>query len=205
MTISEVDVYNLALTNAKSKAFVQSLTENSLERKYCTANFIPSVAATLEQADWKFASKSAALQLLAKAGDDNDDAPPPPWQFAYKYPNDCAQFREILRDSDDEELVPYDVQINFSENGKRILTDKPLAWGRYTVLTYSVGLFSPLFVDALAWRLAMRIAPPLIGENAPLRFLTQMYVTSLATAETSNKNQAMKRANQTPSLISSRN
>jgi hypothetical protein len=197
VSISEVDIYNLALTNAKSKAFVQLPTENSLERKYCTANFKPSVAATLEQADWKFASKSARLQLT-------DDVPPSPWLYAYKYPNDCAQFREILRDSDDEELVPYDVQIDEAETGKRILSDKPLAWGRYTVLTYNVNLFSPLFIDAVAWRLAMRIAPPLIGENAPLRFLTQMYTVALSVAETSNKNQSVKRANQTPSLITAR-
>lgn len=205
MSLSEVDIYNLALTNAKAKAFVQLLTEDSLERKYCTANFKPSVAAALEEHDWKFASKTVKLQLIAQAGSSDADAPPPPWQFAYKYPNDCAQFREIVRDSDDEPIVAYDIQMNAAGTGKRILCDKPLALGRYTALTYNVGLFSALFGDAVGWRLAMRIAPPLIGENAPLRYLTQMYTSSLALAATSDANQFAKRDNQTPTLITARN
>lgn len=204
MSFSEVDIYNLALTNAKSKAFVQSLTEDSLERKYCTANFKPSVAAALEQADWKFASKTVSLQLMAEANDGSAEAPPKPWQFAYKFPNDCAQFREILRDSDDEDIVPYDIQMDAAGTGLRILTDKPLATGRYTALTYNVNLFSALFIDAVGWRLAMRVAPPLIGENAPLRYLTQMYSNALSIAATSNANQSAKRKEQTPELITQR-
>lgn len=205
MSFSEVDIYNLALTNAKSKAFVQSLTEDSLERKYCTANFKPSVAAALEQADWKFASKTVSLQLVAESGDGTAEAPPKPWQFSYKFPNDCAQFREILRDSDDEDIVAFDIQMDAAGTGLRILTDKPLAMGRYTALTYNVNLFSALFIDAVGWRLAMRVAPPLIGENAPLRYLTQMYSNALSIAATSNANQAAKRKEQTPELITGRN
>ena len=146
---SQVEIFNMALTNLSAKAFVQTLTEDSLERKYCSANYAAAVEAVLEEHDWKFASGFKTLSL-------SGDATVKPWLYRYDFPSDCIKMREIVKDSDDDDEIPFDEVLDEAKTGKNILTDQDKAVGRYTVRVTNANLFSPLFAEAVAWKLAAR-------------------------------------------------
>ena len=107
---SKVDIYNIALGNIAAKSFVQSLTENSVERKTCDSQFDNALETILEDHDWGFASDDDDLVLLKES---SDDVPPTkPWLYEYVYPSEAVAIREIVRDTDNEKEVPFKIGIN---------------------------------------------------------------------------------------------
>ncbi len=199
---SKVDIFNLALSSISAKAFVQSLNEDSNERKYCSANFDTALEVVLEDHDWKFAS---AYDDLAQLKESSDDVPPPkPWIYEYAYPSEAVVVREIVRDSDNEKEVPFDPALNDEGTGKVIHTDKQSAKARYTKRITNTTLLSPRAVEAVGWKLATMIAIPLTGNLKLKQEAEQSYLNAIAAAKASNFNEGVNRDAPDPSLITAR-
>ncbi len=199
---STVDIFNLALTNIAAKAFVNLPTENSNEAKYCSANFQPAFDALLEDHDWGFASDDDDLAQLKES---SDDVPPTvPWIYEYAYPSEAVKVREIIRDNDNEKVVPFKIALNDEGTGKVILTDKQSAKARWTRRITNTTLLSPKAAIALGWKLATMIVIPLT-HNLKLKQAAELsYLVALSDAKVADFNEGENRKAPDPESIQAR-
>jgi hypothetical protein len=196
-----VQVFNLALSNISAKAFVNSPTENSNERKFCSANIDNAIDVVLSDHDWGFASSSEALALLKES----TDAIPPrtPWIYEYMYPSTALVAREILRGSDNEKEVPFELALN-NDGVKVLLCDKQSASLRFTKRLSNPALFSPKAIEVLGWKLATMIAISLTKNLKLKQNAEQEYSRSLARAQILDFNEGVNRVAPTPTSIQAR-
>ncbi|MGH9811529.1 MAG: hypothetical protein ACRD4T_00185 [Candidatus Acidiferrales bacterium] len=146
-------ICNVALLRAGSKAFIASLTEASIESQICAKLYDMARDAVLAERPWRFATKTETLALTPLVH--------PLWAFVYDAPSDCIPdgSRHIMgatRNPGRNEQIPLATQ-DAPTYGLVLLTNQENAVLIYTARVEEVK-FSPLFVDALAWKLAPDIA-----------------------------------------------
>jgi hypothetical protein len=203
MSTSQVGVYNLALSNIVAENFVQSLEEDSVERITCDANFQPSLDEVLGDHDWGFASK---YELLAVIKSSTDTVPPPlPWIFEYEYPANCVHVREIAKDADNEDEVPFSIGLNDENTGRVIYSDKAQARARFTRSITNTEILSPKAIIALGWKLATRIVTPLVGNLELKETAENEYRNSINQAKRFDFDEGVNRKPKDPESITSRN
>lgn len=154
---SVVSICNLALSNV-GKENINSLTDAGAEARACN-QFYEHVRDTLLQGyPWRFAGRTVSMAELAT----NDRLGQ--WGYAYARPSDCLKVRWVrpLYSEDDpaltrqEELsIPYEVEAG------SIYCNLSPAFLRYTSRITDPSQFSPMFIEALSWQLAVRLAMPL--------------------------------------------
>jgi hypothetical protein len=158
---SVVSICNLALSNI-GKVNITALTDPSAEARACNQFYEHTRDTLLEAYPWSFAGKTAAMAAIT-----NDK--PGAWRFAYSKPTDCRKVRWVrpnytapapgeLRLTDDER---QELNHPYALEGETIYCDLSPALLRYTFRLTDPTKFSTLFVDALAWHLAVRLAMPL--------------------------------------------
>lgn len=152
MASSEVEICNRAL-DAIGAPTITALTEGTRQAGICNRYFPQLRDDVLAAHPWNFAIKRAVLPALETA---------PAWGFDYAYqiPTDCLRVVEV--EGEDAIVPPSAWQV---ESGS-IVTDMtaPL-YIRYISRVTETGLFAPLFVSALAARIAAEIAQPLTGSS----------------------------------------
>jgi hypothetical protein len=160
---SVVEICNRALSNIGNSRSINSLNEASKEAGECSLHFDACRDSVLADFDWNFATKRVAL---ADTG-----APPPDWNFAYRYPTDCVRITEIMvpgvRNPTAAQRISYEVGADAGGTGKLIYTDQEDAWLKYVGRVTDVNMYDAIFAEALAWRLAAAINMALTG-NADL-------------------------------------
>lgn len=154
---SKLDIWNLALGNLGVLVEVANVNEDSAEARACRRFYDVMIAELQRDFCWPFLTKLAALQLVSQN-------PTTEWQYAYQYPNDCADARRIpsgIRNDNRQSRVPY--KIYNSATGKLIYCDIPSASLEYTLKIESVARFDPDFVIAAGYRLSAYIAASVTG------------------------------------------
>lgn len=149
---SDVQICNMALMEIGHQKLIQSLEEQSVPANYCKTLYIPTRDALLESYHWGFAKKTQTLALL-------DETPAPGWTYAYSYPSNCLLPRRIQTANIWDDPIPFEMQY---DGEKRVIycnTASPVL--EYTVKLTDPGLFSPLFIKALALELASLMVVPL--------------------------------------------
>lgn len=153
---SVVSICNLALSNI-GKDNINALTDAGAEARACSQFYEHTRDVLLQAYPWRFAGVTVSLAQVA-----NDK--PGQWGYAYQRPTDCLKVRWVRPEYDladlpmtrQEELAhPHEAE------GQRIYANLSPAFLRYTSRLTDPSRFSPLFVDALAWHLAVRLAMPL--------------------------------------------
>ncbi|MGZ2448291.1 hypothetical protein ACVIRO_001045 [Rhizobium ruizarguesonis] len=158
---SVVSICNLSLSNV-GKDNISDLKEASAEARACNQWYAHTRDVLLQSYAWKAAGKTASL---AETTNDKPGA----WKFAYALPSDCLKVRWIRPNysanlGDDlqslgalgrEDQHPYEI-----EGGTLYCNLSPCLL-RYTFRLTDPTKFSPLFIDALSWHLAVRLAMPL--------------------------------------------
>lgn len=151
---SIVAICNLALSNI-GKDNINALNEATAEARACN-QFYEHVRDTLLQAyPWRFATGLVSLAAIA-----NDK--PEEWQYAYARPTDCLKVRSIgptrkdaLFNDSSVKFLPYDVA------SEVIYCDASPAYLNYTKRLTDPAKYPVLFIEALAWHLAVRLSMPL--------------------------------------------
>jgi hypothetical protein len=137
--------------------------------------------ATLRDFPWSFANKRVKLGLISVnvgescQGQTGGPAPwpfqngpypvfstTPRWRYTYAIPSDCLHFIKILSDRMNDtrqSRVPY--ELGYGEASEVLHTNREHAQGEYTVDVDQVARFSPDFILAFSFRLAMYGAPQL--------------------------------------------
>ena len=153
---SVVSICNLALSNI-GKDNINALTDAGAEARACSQFYDHTRDTLLQGYPWRFAGKT---QAMAQIGNDK----PGKWAFAYSRPNDCLKVRWVRPQYEEGagRLLPQD-EAGFSHEveGRVIYTDLPTAFLHYTSRLTDPSTFPPLFVDALSWHLAVRLAMPM--------------------------------------------
>ncbi|CAA2140449.1 hypothetical protein [Hyphomicrobium sp. ghe19] len=154
---SVVSICNLALSNI-GKQNIQSLDEPGAEPRACKQFYEHSRDTLLQVYPWRFAGKTESLAEVA-----NDK--PGRWARAYKRPVDCLKIRWVRPEYSVRDPGPQTLQEELAyphdAEGTTIYCDLSPAFLRYTAKLADPTRFSPMFIEALSWQLATRIAMPL--------------------------------------------
>ena len=182
---SDIEICNIALSRVAQTQPNVSFTERSKAAELCSVFYAPMRELVLAEFPWPFAE---SIVNLADIG-----SPAPGWAFRYRYPADCLKVREIIepgqrRPRSADMQIPF--SIGFDSGGRVIHTDQPEAGVRFTFRVQDPTFFDPLFVDALAWRLAMELALPLSSKAELQTFAAQQYQIALTNAEASAFNES---------------
>lgn len=229
---TEVDICNIALSRLGDRATVTSLSppDGSVQSQHC-ARFLPLARdSLLEQHDWGFATKRVSLALLSVT-------PPSGWAYAYAPPGDVVNYLSVIAvDAEDDfsvslppegssgvitdtsgnwvpvnslgYYVPQLYEVEVLADGTPVLyTNQPNAVLRYSSLVTDSTQFSPLFTDALSWRLAADLAGPLLKGDAGAKagqMCLKMADALLQRAKLSDANQRLIQPAQNVSWMSGR-
>jgi hypothetical protein len=163
---SEVAICNMALTELGRGGQITSLDENNEAARACKLRYPYARDAVLRSYDWNFAAKRAELPA-------NATAPAFEYANAFDLPADCLLVREVFEGNAEKWVV----------EGRQILTDMgaPI-FIKYTSLITDTAKFDPLFVEALAARLAADICVRLSESVQRAQVLGQVYQAKLIEA-----------------------
>lgn len=148
---SSVEICNQALTKLGAQRIVDLLDDTKAARAL-NAIFDIKRDAELAAHPWTFAITRVAIPA-------SSTAPAYGWPRAFPLPTDCLRLVEV---GEDYTFYQGTDGAGFQVEGSSVLTDavSPLRI-RYVKRITNTGLFSPLFVEALACRLAAEVAEEL--------------------------------------------
>lgn len=216
-----VDICNLALSYLGDSATVASIDppEGSAQAQHCARFYPMALKLLLEAHQWNFITKRAYLAVV-------QDCYFNQWRFAYALPSDTTDVISVLPKYmyadlsrawdyfdgyewplDFETDAFRDFQIETFNGQQVILSNACDAIARYCVSTVQPGMFSALFTDALAWKLASMLAGPILkgeeGATESKRCLA-MHAGVLAQAMGQDANQRHGNKQPVPSSIKAR-
>lgn len=190
-----VNICNMALSLAGVTKRINSLDEPSVEAQQCKLYINISRDGLLQEHHWRFATKHAPLALSDEAH--------PHWQYVYTYPTDCIRLIRVFCEDDlggqewlhtaykNTALRPRTFELYSTKSGRVILCNIEKAYGEYVSGAIDPMQYPPLFVEALAYRLAMELVVPLAAGNFGNRDkLAQYYMRALGKAIEADANEA---------------
>jgi hypothetical protein len=162
MITSTTDICNLALGHL-GEAPITSLDEDSRAARACALHFVPARDAVLRSHRWNFAETRVALSRLAE---------PPPFGWAHQFPLpvDCSRVLEV-NGSEEGDWLSNEYRIE----GRVILTNVGEVNLVYTRLEEDVSAYDPLFIEALALKLAALLSEPIRGTTSKTGDLMSQY------------------------------
>lgn len=156
---SVVFICNLALSNL-AKPSIQALTDAGADAVACSQYYDHVRDVLLQSYPWRFAEKTQVLAEITNVKENR-------WQYAYQRPSDCLKIRRL----NDEALADYlpgsgdglIVLGGFAHQveGDTIYGDVSPAYLTYTQRRIDPARYPPMFIEALGWQLAVRLAMPL--------------------------------------------
>lgn len=181
MAISQVGLCNLALSYLGLSS-IASMTEASAEAVQCNMHYETARDFALRDYPWNFATKRVALAESATV------TPPDEWGYAYILPSDCLWARKIVVGT---AMPPAEFVLETVGNGKVLYTNQQDAVLQYTARVSETTLFDPMFVEALAWKLAALICMPLTRDKSIMQMAMNMYVNTIAQAQRADANEGL--------------
>ena len=211
-TQSAVSISNMALGHiGRSTLPITSFTQQNVEARTCALWYDIARQEVLEFYDWSFCRARVTLNL-------HSDPPPIEWAYRYAMPANMLAFRGFwnplanatlggLTSSADgstlfasqgfwngyygdlSNAVPYLLELSLDGNEVTILCNVPGAIGVFTADQTSVQIFSPGFINTLAWTLASKIAYPITGKMNVQETCEKAASSAFHTAAGSDANQ----------------
>jgi hypothetical protein len=148
MSISEVDICNMALAKV-GHSRINDLTDQNTAARQCNEAYPIIRDQLLEDHPWNFAEKRYTCPLL-------DVTPPFEYSYYYGLPADVARVLYLYNTADAFRV----------EEGARLATNTAPCNILYTALVTDTNQFSPLFIEALYYKLAAHLAPVLSDNKA---------------------------------------
>lgn len=198
---SIVSICNLALSNI-GKDEINASGDTGAEARACRQFFDHTRDLMLQSYVWSFAGKTASLAEVT-----NDK--PGAWAYAYRRPTDCLKVRYVR-----QEYAAIDRAIEGAKldsfgiaheiEGDTIYCDISPAFLRYTYRLTDPTKFSPLFVEALAWHLAVRLAMPLTRDPKIRQECFNIANGSQAQAQMADANETRETSDTDSDLVKAR-
>lgn len=132
---------------------------------------------------WNFLSTTVTLADLG--------SPPTGWSYRYAYPTNCLRAIEIVRTNRTDSKIDFEVRYD-GASGRVILTDESTAELKFTQLITDPNVYDDMFIDALSWALAFRLAGPLTGNDTKKQQALTVYQNLMNTAEAQDSGEGME-------------
>ncbi|MBP2652629.1 MAG: hypothetical protein H6Q73_198 [Firmicutes bacterium] len=149
---SVVEICNLALAKI-GQGTINTLSEASPQAEACSLVYEPTRDALLRQYPWNFATKSAFLGQVSVTIPEADV-----WLYIYQYPTNALHVRKVFNKGNIAPEIPNDYEIISTGNSKYVCCNIDQAIARYTLRVTDTTVFDPLFVQALACKIATELA-----------------------------------------------
>lgn len=166
-------IWNMALGRVSENITVDDISETSALAAACRRFYDNARDATLAEFPWGFAKRVGALTAIS-------DPPSTGWTYLYAYPTQAIAVHSVgLLQRQAASVYPDDYfnartvyqpyvapnpweQLGYTTSGGADVTcigsDVEDAYARWTRRVTDESKFPPLFVDALAWRLALDVS-----------------------------------------------
>lgn len=201
------DVWNQALARIGHTKFIGSTTDTSTEAVLCNLHYTNTVKRCLEDWLWPFARKQVALA-------EPDGVTRNGWEHVYSLPTDCVTPIALLpEDTKFADLavgdrIPFEIMSDDDGEGQLLCTNASLDDADFAVLEYvafidDVGAWSGMFMDAVAWRLAVELSAALTKKETQADWCMRNYAMAIAAArdhQANTGNRGRDTAPTTPSI-----
>lgn len=163
---SETDICNLALGRLGEMCDMVDVNENSTFAAVAKRTYPIVRDALLERHAWNFATTRTRGQLV--------DKKPIGWKCMYQVPDKALRILSVY--SEERGAWIEEEPWVFEMNGpyRVILTNIEPVVIKYIQYTTNTDLYSPGFVDALAWHLAASIAGPIVKGETGMTVSTKL-------------------------------
>ncbi|MFJ3117824.1 hypothetical protein BK645_09910 [Pseudomonas protegens] len=207
---SVVDICNMALSRIGNSQRIDDLTEASIQAEQCSLFYEASRDFVLRDFAWGFATTYAQLAEVSIN-------PTPMFPFSYAVPTDCLKARQIVNTTFPEGewppcsyverpiIPPIPFRIINGGSGRLIATQVSPATLEYTARIESPEMFDPIFVSALAWKLASNIAPAIARDANVAQACESAYQAQIASAIAADLNESAPGPQADSSFITGRN
>lgn len=184
---SKIEIWNMALGFIGTRT-VASETERCLEAVQCGLFWDNARRMVLQQYPFNFAQKK---RLLAEKK--IEETFKSQWKYAYGMPSDCINPQAISDTNNFYERKYFEIAL--TETGEKVLLcDVTPCTLHYTADVKDTALYSELFTNALAYKLASLIVIPLLKNNSSKRQeLEQLYQMAISEAVQSNARQGKEK------------
>lgn len=184
---SKIEIWNMALGFIGTRT-VASETERTLEAVQCGLFWDNARRMVLQNFPFNFAQKK---RLLAEKKIEKSFTSQ--WKYAYAMPADCLNPQAIADTNNFYERKYFEIAL--TETGEKVLLcDVSPCTLHYTADVTDSSLFTELFINALAYKLASLVAVPLLKNNTNKRQeLEQLYKMAIADAVQSNARQGKEK------------
>lgn len=156
MATSVVSICNMAMGWLGTRS-IAAPTENSPEARACNKFYGPAREQTLRDHAWNFAEARVVMASIAVP------AEYPEYSYAYAWPSGCLRVLKVNNASGGNEK--FKIARSSDGSGRMILTNAETAVLVYTADVSDPATFDPLYVRALARRLAADACPELLKGN----------------------------------------
>lgn len=167
---TDTDICNMAL-DLLVEAPISSIEDNRPVARWLKRNFIVTRNALLSQADWNFAIAIKSLPA-------DSSAPPFGWSYRYTLPGDCLRCLPVT----DCGLVEGRPVMHEIIDGKVYTNAGAPLRIRYVRAVDDYSRYPAVFCEALAARLAMKLANWLTGKNSYIQIAEGMYRDAMSRA-----------------------
>ncbi len=164
---SIVALCNRALSKIGDEPVILSLDDDTKPARYCKALYADTRDFVLRSYPWRFALKRYALAPLK-------DKPLYGYEYRFALPADCLR---VWRTEEEE---------NYQVEGQTVLYNAPIL--RFVGISRieDATFFDPMFVEALALKLAAELAVPLTASVALKETLNKEYHAFVQQAKTAS-------------------
>lgn len=183
MDIIDVNICNLGLAKVGHKARLVSLLSDirTTEADVARTFYKYTKNEVLGAYDWWFARAIVPLAPVSFTFED--------WTYCYVVPADVGVPRHLARTSRNDTPIPFKLMQEYGGSGQSLLfTDQADAKLVATVLTDDTSKFTPLFVDALAWKLGHVFSPSLGISVDRMSYANKRYEEVLVRAQVDSAN-----------------
>lgn len=158
---SKADIFNLALgALLLQRQITDAESDMSSEARTLRLHYPIALKQTIQDLDLNSTASAKALELVTTN-------PNTLWDFAYKYPAECAFFRRIRScERKDSRFTRIQHEVGAREGIKVIYTDQENAIGEFISHNLNLGLLNASAGMALAYRLALLSSALVVGKGA---------------------------------------
>ncbi|SHN62892.1 hypothetical protein [Desulfovibrio litoralis] len=149
---------------------ISDLKQDLREAELCSTHYFGTKSELLELYPWSFATKIQNLALIAENKDALDERPES-LKYAYQLPADCLKIRYVFGN-------PL-----YLISGRYLYSDTQPLKIVFTANIDNTTLFSALFTEALARRLAAALAVPLVNNSRLEQMMQQRFFESFEQAK----------------------
>lgn len=186
---STTQLANLALSELGARRIASLDSDTSTEAESCNLHFEHCRDSLLRRHQWSFATERVALSELS-------DVPIKEWAAAWQLPTDCVRLIRVVSAANDA-AIPTN---SFTIEGRKLLTtDDDAKTIVYISNAVPIGEWDALFVEAMTYALAARIANDVTQNPGAAQAATQkLEALALPTAQTADAREVLSGENYGP-------